>query len=92
MADYIEREAAIAAIMDVYVSAAGYKTRERMLKAKEAVSELPAADAMPVRHGFWRNHYRSGVTVSGKFVSSCCDMWVAQKSPYCPHCGARMWA
>lgn len=71
MADYIEREAAIAAIMNVYVKTAGYKARERVLEAKEAVSELPAADAMPVRHGLWRNHYRSGVTVSEGTVSSC---------------------
>lgn len=53
MAEYIDREAAIDAIMAVYVGTAGYKTRERVFAAKEAVHRLPAADAVPVVHGRW---------------------------------------
>lgn len=44
MAEYIEREAAIDAIMKVYVRTAGYKARERVFEAKEAVHRLPVAD------------------------------------------------
>lgn len=48
MAEYIEREAAIDAIMKVYVRTAGYKARERIFEAKEAVHRLPVADVAPV--------------------------------------------
>lgn len=53
MAEYIEREAAIDAIMKVYVRTAGYKARERVFEAKEAVHRLPVADVAPVVHGVW---------------------------------------
>lgn len=48
MAEYIEREAAIDAIMKVYIRTAGYKARERVFEAKEAVHRLPVADVAPV--------------------------------------------
>ena len=50
MAEYIEREAAIDAIMKVYVRTAGYKARERVFEAEEAVHRLPVADVAPVVH------------------------------------------
>ena len=48
MVEYIEREAAIDAIMKVYVRTAGYKARERVIEAEEAVHRLPVADVVPV--------------------------------------------
>lgn len=51
---------------------------------------IPAADDAPERHGRWVTHYRSGTTVAEGYVSTCCDMWAERKSPYCPHCGAKM--
>ena len=48
MAEYIEREAAIDAIMKVYVRTAGHKARERVFEAEEAVHRLPVADVAPV--------------------------------------------
>lgn len=53
MAEYIEQEAAIDAIMKVYVRTAEYKARERVFEAEEAVHRLPAADVAPVVHGRW---------------------------------------
>lgn len=50
MAEYIEREAAIDAVMAVYVRTAGYKTRERVSETREAIQKLPAADVAPVVH------------------------------------------
>lgn len=50
MAEYIEREAAIDAIMKVYVRTAGYKARERVFEAEEAVHRLPVADVALVVH------------------------------------------
>lgn len=52
--------------------------------------DILAADVAPVVHGKWVPMYRSGVKVERGYVSTCCDMWAERKSPYCPHCGARM--
>ena len=40
--------------------------------------------------GRWATHYRSGTPVAEGYVSTCCDMWNARKSNYCPNCGAKM--
>lgn len=56
----------------------------------EMVDDLPDADVVEVKHGQWQKHYKGGTTVSDGFVSSCCDMWNERKTPYCPHCGAKM--
>ena len=53
MAEYIEREAAIDAIMKVCVRTAGHKARERVFEAEEAVHRLPVADVAPVVYGRW---------------------------------------
>ena len=45
---------------------------------------------VPVRHGRWDKVYKSKVTVSDGYVSSCCDMWNERRARYCPNCGARM--
>lgn len=52
--------------------------------AIEAVLSVPAV------HEKWVPMYRSGMKVDRGYVSTCCDMWAARKSPYCPHCGAKM--
>ena len=43
-----------------------------------------------ISEGVWRKFYSSGVAVDRGVVSSCCDMWNASKTPYCPYCGAKM--
>ena len=55
-----------------------------------AIDLIPAADVVPVRHGRWETHYRSGTAVPKGVVSGCCDMWNERKTPYCPYCGAKM--
>lgn len=101
MAEYIEREAAIDAIMKVYVRTAGYKARERVFEAKEAVHRLPATDVAPVVHGRWKLLHKGDRT--SVFVCSVCGrretitesesynsrIKMPRKYPYC-HCGARM--
>ncbi len=52
--------------------------------------KLPAADVQEVKHGKWRQEYRSGREINKGFVSSCCDMWNERKTDYCPNCGAKM--
>lgn len=91
MAEYIEREAAIDAIMKVYVRTAGYKARERVFEAKEAVHRLPVADVAPVVHGRWGTGRFNLET--GNYEEQCTRCRNFSKEygkPYCPNCGARM--
>lgn len=93
MAKYIEREAAIDAIMKVYVRTAGYKTRERVFEAKEAVHRLPVADVAPVVHGRFVHDGQLYVGGIDWFHCSSCGRLVAgaeERFDYCPWCGARM--
>lgn len=86
MAEYIEREAAIDAIMKVYVRTAGYKARERVFEAKEAVHRLPVADVAPVVHGRW-------IEENGFQICSECGeehAWDEYRAAYCDVCGAKM--
>lgn len=95
MTEYIEREAAIDAIMKVYVRTAGYKARERVFEAKEAVHRLPVADVAPVVHGRWRalrkydarRTYRC--SVCGRTIRLSLAIDINEYAPYC-NCGARM--
>ena len=95
MAEYIEREAAIDAIMKVYVRTAGYKTRERVFEAEEAVHRLPVADVAEVVHGRW--YMLDDCANAGLYCSACGRRvhreefaYKKLKSKYCPHCGAKM--
>lgn len=54
------------------------------------LEKAPTVDAVPVVHGRWVTHYRSGTTVAKGYVSTCCDMWNNRKSDFCPNCGAKM--
>lgn len=78
MADYIEREAALAAI------------RERCApcgEGIEALKSVQAADAAPVRYGEWiADDY------AYNRCSVCGWEWDDREyvTPYCPNCGAKM--
>lgn len=85
MAEYIDRETAVKAVM-----AAKWVDGYDGAMAMEIVASPAAADVAPVVHGRWMDHYRSGVTVAEGGVSSCCDMWNDRRSNYCPNCGAKM--
>lgn len=93
MAEYIERDAAIDAIMKVYVITAGYKARNRVFAAEEAVHQLPVADVAPVVHGRWEflgpNMLNRGCMCGT--CSACkvrCEYIV--NTGLCPNCGAKM--
>ena len=95
MAECIEREATIKRIKEVYCAGCNSYNGVRCRAcgtgdAIDMIEDAPAADVATVVHGRWLTHYRSGVTVAEGFVSSCCDMWAARKSDYCPNCGAKM--
>ena len=74
-----------------------FNSRQNALNVKrilEVDDSIPNAatvcDMQEVKYGEWLKHYKSGTTASDGFVSSCCDMWNERKTPYCPHCGAKM--
>lgn len=86
MAEYIEREALLLRIDCHGTNKFGMLDED----IRAFVKSQPTADVAPVVHGRWLKNYRSGVTTSEGWVSSCCDMWNERKSNYCPNCGAKM--
>ena len=98
MAEYIEREAAIAEILkgtittrDLY----GMGVASGMDIALERVKSVPAADVEPVRHGRWeaRTIPRSdpdGDWIALEYHCSLCNRLEYRKENYCPNCGAKM--
>ena len=90
MTEYIEREYAVDAVVDVY-----YDTPDINLsceKFEAAILEIPAADVAPVRHGRWIHERTEG----GFHIWRCnqCGRGVNDNPEgvdlYCYHCGAKM--
>lgn len=94
MAEYIEREAALALVRpDVpedEKAAVTIATAKKLVQ--DIVRRTPAADVAPVVHSYWEHK----ITSYGEIViCSChnCKYPVSQfwgLSNYCPNCGARM--
>ena len=83
MNEYIKREYAIDAVLDVY-----YDTPDIDLsceKFEAAILKIPVADVAPVRHGKWL-HRKNGVA----YCSECEVDTVEDETNYCPNCGAKM--
>lgn len=84
MAEYIEREAAIAAVRHAWA---------KNLEPTQFIDEIPAADVAEVRHGHWigcEDEYGSYLR-----CSVCADDFTAWEGDcahtrFCPGCGARM--
>ena len=74
MAEYIDREAALMKLMQDGCSA----------KNLQSISDMPAVDVAPVRHGRWKRY--------GKNLGECseCGEIVSVRNNYCPNCGAKM--
>lgn len=91
MAEYIEREAALHAIL-------GEPTESHYPSwHAERIKALPAADVVPVVHGEWvRPHWRNSnfcydCSVCGNEVMHQEYRWRDEKIyPICPWCGAKM--
>ena len=83
MNEYIKKEYAIDAVLDVY-----YDTPDIDLsgeKFEAAIRKIQAADVAPVRHGRWL-HRKNGVA----YCSECKIDAVEDETNYCPNCGATM--
>ena len=88
MAEYIEREYAVDAVLDVY-----YDTPDINLsgeKFEAAILKIPAADVAPVRHGEWE--IVVGSNGNEYMVCTCCRVSqdLTGVFTYCPNCGAMM--
>ena len=85
MAEYIDREAAVDAVADIY-----YDTPEINLTAEkfeEAINGIPAADVAPVRHGRWER------TADGAALCTACKRKMNPSQygyAFCSLCGAKM--
>ena len=89
MTEYIEREYAVDAVVDVY-----YNTPDINLSCEKFETEIfkiPAADVAPVRHGRWEwdteDIYRCTVCYEKAHVK---EVMGRPDWKYCPNCGARM--
>ena len=105
MAEYIDREAAVDAVTDIY-----YDTPEINLTAEKfeaAINGIPAADVAPVRYGRWifgkDLPYSWGQIPKNKYhlyCSECLEQAFNRSedndhdfdvdTSYCPNCGAKM--
>ena len=97
MGDYIRRKAAIAFIREqseemqkVFENQGGESGfyADAYNDLAEDFYRVPAADAEPVRHGWWDVNRRcSECGAPAPLAYAEPDRW---KSPYCPSCGAKM--
>ena len=81
MAEYIEREAAIRAVLNDAIEQVGYSRED----AADCIRYMDAADVAPVRYGRWL-HRKNGVA----YCSECKIDTVEDETNYCPNCGAIM--
>lgn len=86
MAEYINREAAIRALLNDAPEQVSYSRED----AADCIRYMDAADVAPVRHGDWEIVLGS----NGKeyMVCTCCRVSqdLTGVFTYCPNCGARM--
>lgn len=90
MAEYIKREYAVDAAVDVY-----YNTPDINLsceKFEDAILKIPAADVAPVRRGRWieHKHFHHDHYIDSTYECSECKVEEPLTSNYCPSCGAKM--
>ena len=81
MAEYIDREVALMKLMQDGCSA----------KNLQSISDMPAADVAPVRHGQWIEQEK--YTFGTFYDCSICDNRILDNGHswnYCPNCGAKM--
>lgn len=77
MAEYIERDAALSQVLNVY--------------ERHRIKQIPAADVVPVVHGKWTPGVPyCPICGKDKFEGLDADIWADWMPPRCPNCGAIM--
>lgn len=83
MAEYIEREALLAAYNKAHVGPPG--------GARKLIEEAPTADVAPVVHGRWKNKQTNSIFTWNLECSVCgAEYHTPVGYNYCPNCGAHM--
>ena len=81
MAEYIDKQAAIAAIKKDIMGGLNY---ESILK------KIPAADVQPVKRGRWVFNKPPDDWIMSLYTCDQCSHVEEGKPNYCPNCGARI--
>ena len=89
MAEYIDREAEVDAVADIYYDTPGINLTAEKLEA--AINGIPAADVAPVRHGRWETNSDRPDSLICSICKCGFDMWKHDPHNYCPSCGAKMY-
>lgn len=94
MAEYIEREAAIKAAEEAdYTLIANDADSCKTDYLREIIESVPAADVVPVAHGWWDGDNCTACKLPWKWnmVQDADDWGYFDPMPdYCPNCGAKM--
>ena len=92
MAEYIERDAVLSLVKDIFVLTKWDTEYHHRLIDPMDVRELPAADVVPVRHGRWERKADPYGFFDTSPVCSVCDCTTKWREEYlyCPNCGALM--
>ena len=92
MAEYIDREAAVDAVADIYYDTPGINLTAEKFEA--AINGIPAADVAPVRHGRWIDAYPdiepNPMCMYGICSECGFEQGISKYLNYCPNCGAKM--
>lgn len=84
MAEYIEQEAAIRALLNDSPEQVGYSRED----AADCIRYMDAEDVAPVRHARWDENGRC--SNCGGHAPFWCMASTYYKSPWCHECGAKM--
>lgn len=91
MAEYIDREAVVDAVTDIYYDTPGINLTAEKFEA--AINGIPAADVAPVVHGRWE-FLGPNRLIKECMCGTCSVCKVRSKyivnTMLCPNCGARM--
>ena len=88
MDEYIKREYAVDAVLDVYCDTPDLDLSCEKFEA--AIFKIQAADVAPVRHGRWGTHSDRPDSLICSVCNCGFDMWKHDPHNYCPNCGAKM--
>lgn len=86
MAEYINREAAIRALLNDAPEQVSYSRED----AADCIRYMDAADVAPVVHGRWETNSDRPDTLICSICKCGFDMWKHDPHNYCPNCGAKM--
>ena len=98
MTEYIDKHEAYTILKDLEAAYLQYATKEAYATAALRIDQMPKADVLPVKHGYWEEvtdyggwgdtHYRCSV---------CGEEWYLEDGKpknnnmnFCPRCGAKM--